>query len=76
MAKFICKYCNWESATYKTKGPHIGEWCSFCNRWIRWVPKSEMNEHNCIKTETENKFITNTLSINTDDTFDEEVPWY
>ena len=24
---------------YAVKGPHIGEWCHFCKRWARWIPK-------------------------------------
>ena len=52
MAKFVCKYCGLGPATYAMKGPHVGEWCSFCKRWIRWVPKQEVNlENNTVEQE-------------------------
>lgn len=46
MSKFVCKYCGSGLATYAHKGPHVGEWCSSCQRWIRWVPKQEINMQN------------------------------
>lgn len=76
MAKFICKYCGLGPATYAHKGPHVGEWCSFCKRWIRWVPKQEVNfENNCVEKElTDNaKSIDDILY---DNDYDTEVPWY
>ena len=70
MSKFECKYCGLGPATYAQKGPHVGEWCSFCKRWIRWVPKQEIN----IETNTVEKEITPTMK--TVDDILAEVPWY
>lgn len=41
MSEITCKYCGATSATYKQVGPHIGEYCASCQKWIRWVPRKE-----------------------------------
>lgn len=29
----------------KQPGPHIGEYCSDCGKWIRWVPQEKDGEY-------------------------------
>lgn len=33
-----CPDCYSTEFYTQKKGPHIGEYCSNCNKWIRWVP--------------------------------------
>ena len=70
MSKLVCKYCGLGPATYAEKGPHLGEWCSFCKRWIRWVPKHTTNTTNISHEPIPN--IINDKPMNYDD---EEVPF-
>ena len=73
MSKFECKYCGMCSPVYAEKGPHIGEWCSFCKRWIRWVPKNFFNQP--VEKHVEKPIEPQSLRpLDTD--FDDEVPWY
>jgi hypothetical protein len=41
-SKIICKKCvGYAIPIYKSNGIHIGEYCSLCGGWNRWVPKEE-----------------------------------
>ena len=82
MSKFTCKYCGMTLPIYKQVGPHVGEWCHMCQRWIRWVPKREINaEANTVEKEiTPNvkvidDIIKETARQNYEEGLDEEVPW-
>lgn len=38
-----CKSCKKEmEPIYKEVNIHIGEFCSVCGEWIRWVPQEEV----------------------------------
>lgn len=66
MAKFVCKYCGMTSPVYKQVGPHTGEWCQFCQRWIRWVPKKESKQDDAQEFKDE---------LNREEPKVDEVPW-
>lgn len=78
MAQFKCPYCGVGSPIYERKGPHIGEWCSFCKRWIRWMPKKEATG-SVIKSQLDAQDFKDETrryaTENTKDTEDTEVPW-
>lgn len=83
MSKFVCKYCGLGPATYATKGPHVGEWCSFCKRWIRWVPKQEIDvENNTVEKEiaptvkTIDDIVKEDARLRYEKGLAEELPWY
>ena len=33
-----CSACGSEEAIQKDTGKHIGEYCTVCGKWLRWVP--------------------------------------
>lgn len=37
-----CKNCGCKIIYYKNVGPHIGKYCSNCDKWIMWVAKSDV----------------------------------
>lgn len=37
-----CKNCGCKIIYYKNVGPHIGKYCSNCDKWIIWVAKSDV----------------------------------
>lgn len=37
-----CPNCQSTSVTNKPCGPHIGEYCDTCGRWLRWVPQGNL----------------------------------
>ena len=55
----ICNHCGKElKYYYKKVGDHIGEYCDNCNKWIRWVPKDEVEffEYKIINNKSKNLF--------------------
>lgn len=34
---WICKNCGGKSFYTKAKGPHMGVYCSNCNKWLKWI---------------------------------------
>ena len=73
MAKFVCKYCGMHTPVYRQVGPHMGEWCHSCQRWIRWVPKTEFNKNDAvINTISQNKSPTQSV-LDVQDLKDEVV---
>ena len=78
MSKFVCKFCGMSYPIYKHVGPHIGEWCGFCQKWIRWIPKKELNEN---VTEKEHQITIDELEeLNKhrrdyEEGLNDEVPW-
>ena len=41
----VCNHCHKEMEPFYQKiNFHIGEFCSSCMSWIRWVPKEESKE--------------------------------
>ena len=64
----MCK-CGSTLYFYKQIGPHIGEYCQKCGKWIRWVPKSE------VKNGAIEEKVTETVSFITDCITEEELPW-
>ena len=34
-----CPDCKYIEKVYKKKGPHTGEYCGNCGKWLRWVAK-------------------------------------
>lgn len=34
-----CPSCGSIETTKKSVGPHMGEYCTSCDRWLRWVPQ-------------------------------------
>ena len=32
-----CKFCNSSEFTYRISGPHLGQYCSACDRWQKWI---------------------------------------
>lgn len=61
MSKFVCKYCGMTVPVYKQVGPHTGEWCQSCQRWIRWVPKKELKQDDVINVITQDKSPTQSM---------------
>lgn len=41
-SKEACKNCGCKIIYYKNVGPHIGKYCSNCDKWIMWVAKSDV----------------------------------
>lgn len=42
----ICKSCNYDLLpTIKNVGPHVGAYCSFCGKWIKWLDKTERQKY-------------------------------
>lgn len=39
-----CKYCGCEEYYCKKVGPHIGAYCSECEKWIKWLPQTELKK--------------------------------
>lgn len=37
-----CKKYGCKIIYYKNVGPHIGKYCSNCDKWIMWVAKSDV----------------------------------
>lgn len=72
MAKFTCKYCGMHTPVYKEVGPHTGEWCQFCQRWIRWIPKKELKQDDTIQSTTDDL---DKHRADYEAGLDEEVPW-
>lgn len=35
-----CKNCGCEEFYMKEVGPHIGAYCSNCDKWIKWLPRN------------------------------------
>lgn len=33
-----CSECSCTNFYTKKSGPHIGEYCTQCDKWIRWIP--------------------------------------
>lgn len=33
----LCNKCGSNKTTNKKSGPHLGEYCASCGRWLRWV---------------------------------------
>lgn len=81
MSKFTCKYCGMSLPIYKQVGPHIGEWCHMCQRWIRWVPKREINaEANTVeKTVTQRivdaQLLKDEARQQYEELLEDELPW-
>ena len=38
---YTCNHCGWhgEEPTLRDKGMHLGAYCPFCEKWIKWVPQ-------------------------------------
>lgn len=73
MTKFKCPHCGCDvMPTYKTKGPHIGEYCNGCGRWVRWVPKSKYAVLEHMKPVEVQEFKDELHHYDIEDT---EVPW-
>lgn len=41
-SKEACKNCGCKIIYYKNVGPHIGKYCSNCDKWIMRVAKSDV----------------------------------
>lgn len=35
----VCPKCGGHSVVYRNNGPHVGEYCANCGRWLRWADK-------------------------------------
>lgn len=35
------KVCEHVHTYFEPKGPHLGEYCQFCGRWLRWVKQTQ-----------------------------------
>ena len=75
MNKFVCKYCGLGPAIYEKKGPHTGEWCSFCKKWIRWVPKIKVNEDDVEQLSVFDIETTDNHHKDYEEHLEEELPW-
>ena len=75
MAEFKCKHCGHTTAIYEQVGPHVGERCASCGKWIRWVPKKECVKTNIspVKSSVETQLLKDELHHY--DIENEEAPW-
>lgn len=32
-----CRTCGFSATYVERRGPHVGEYCAGCSRWLRWV---------------------------------------
>ena len=39
-----CPNCHSNIIANKPCGPHIGEYCGACGRWLRWVPQGKIED--------------------------------
>lgn len=51
--------CKHSHVVYKPKGPHVGEYCALCDKWLRWAPTKDMlasdvRQHSKIDAQSEN----------------------
>jgi uncharacterized Zn finger protein len=74
-----CDDCLQDDAVVRTKGPHLGAYCKFCGKWLKWLSKAEkdlitVNNNNFRHTITDEPNIIHVSSIGENIT-DEEVPW-
>ena len=76
MSKFVCKYCGLGPATYATKGPHVGEWCSFCKRWIRNVENNTVEKEIAPTVKTIDDIVKEDARLRYEEGLAEELPWY
>ena len=60
---------------YRQVGPHIGVYCVVCNKWLKWLNKSErtshISQHADVKTRTPR---TKTIDVVIDND-DDDLPW-
>lgn len=78
MSNFKCKYCGMTVPVYKHVGPHMGEWCHFCGKWQRWIPKNEIVKCNIspVKTIVETQLLKDDLkNYNIGSATEEEEPF-
>lgn len=74
----ICKNCNFDLLpTIKNVGQHVGAYCAFCGKWIKWLDKSERTKYT---NSSGDKYQTLTAKhtekhVNVDEDDDGEVPW-
>jgi len=38
-----CKHCGYKDTYTEQKGVHLGEYCSSCGKWLKWV-RQEVNQ--------------------------------
>lgn len=74
----LCKNCNFDLLpTIKNVGPHVGAYCAFCSKWIKWLDKSEKAKYtssNGTQYPTLTEKSCEPVKINDEDN-DDEVPW-
>ena len=68
-----CDDCLQDDAVVKTKGPHLGAYCKFCGKWLKWLSKAE-KDLITINTVDEPNII-HVSSFNKNDINNGEVPW-
>lgn len=67
-----CKNCGCKIIYYKNVGPHIGKYCSNCDKWIIWVAKSDVPDDFDEPTKMERQFENNCNYYDEED----DLPWY
>lgn len=68
-----CNHCNTDLLpTIKDKGPHVGVYCSFCGKWIKWLDKKEKVKYTHLDG---TPYATLAGKTTTDNDDDGEVPW-
>ena len=71
-----CNNCNMNLLpTLKNKGPHIGAYCSFCGKWIKWLDKEEKLKYVSSNGESYSTLTGKAPEVITEDNDDGEVPW-
>lgn len=64
---YHCK-CGYSNFFFANNGNHIGIYCSYCGKWLKWADKDEQNlvmKHGPIL----NKIITEIKGLDADDAF-------
>lgn len=67
-----CPTCGCYTMEYREVGPHIGQYCKNCNKWIKWVAHKEVPEELAARIMPDNTTPENIWN----DTDEEDVPWY
>lgn len=65
-----CKEHPTSGTTIKQKGPHIGVYCTHCNKWLKWIKLKDI-----AICATPIQYVENDTSTLTAEDIENELPW-